>query len=206
MNNKTNTWAAQVGSREASEAIQRIAFSFGYNWADQTTSTQRVQLFDITVLFFHPEDKTITYGTSVSHAYLYACKVCRTIDDVINAFNNPPVIKQKKTVGDTDIYHDGSVYFGHKDQNAKEFDEVVKARNEFLGREVQKNKMVPKVRFLYNGPSSGQKIRTVLILEDSGDRYSCLDVDDDTTTPFKYFRKDRIVGAIEFLGLKEVKS
>lgn len=197
---KANTWAAQVGSREVSEAIQRIAFSFGYNWAGQNESNQSVQLFDIKVLYFHIEGKKITYGASAELTHLYASKVCKTIDDVINAFKNSPL--SKKVIGDTEIYEDGTVVFGHTKQNAMEFDEVVKVRNEFLGREVKRNKMVPKVRFLYNSPSSGQKVRTALVLEDFGDTYACLDDD----YAFKQFRKDRIVGDIEFLGLKEVKS
>lgn len=212
MNNKTNTrsvldkantWAAQVGSREVSEAIQRIAFSFGYNWAGQNESNQSVQLFDIKVLYFHIEGKKITYGASAELTHLYASKVCKTIDDVINAFKNSPL--SKKVIGDTEIYEDGTVVFGHTKQNAMEFDEVVKVRNEFLERkDTSKNRRLPIVNFLYESPTSGRLVREVMILEDLGDTYACLDMKDGNA--FKQFRKDRIYGRVTFYGLSESKE
>jgi len=209
MNNKTNTWAAIVGSATLSEAVQRVAFSFGYKWPNGYRQGEIVAT-GYPVLFFNPEDKTISFGfdRTVSDK---ACKVCTTFDQVMELFKNPPkVVKELEKFrlsNGSILYKDGSCLFNDGIRtfsiSSADMDEAIKVRSKLMGKE-EKKSMAPVVRFRYDSPSSGQKLRSLMVLEDSVDSYSGLDMEDNNL--FKRFRKDRIVGAVMFVGFSEVKD
>lgn len=203
MNNKTNKWAVLVSTPALNEAVQRIAFSFGYEWHGRGKSlSNNIE----NVLYFNPIDKKITFGMDSKEIELYACKVCNTLEQVMETFANPPN-NQKRVLEIATLHKDGSVDLIGTVLSSSKFDELVKIRNEFLGQKevkVNKNRRLPKVGFIYSGSSSGKRNRRVMIVEDLGDTYACLDMDDGNA--FKQFRKDRILGSIWFIGLSEEKE
>lgn len=209
-NSKSTEWAALVGSPAISEAVQRIAFTFGYRWI---TTHDKVNHTDAPVLIFNSANKVISYESKSVGLSEKVCKVCVCLDEVIQTFQNPPteVSESRETLENgTTVFSDGSVLF-RKYKLSKEtvaltspdIDEMISVRNKLLGKE-EKKSVSPVVRFRYASPSSGQNLRKLMVLEDSVDSYSGLDMEDGNS--FKRFRKDRIVGGVMFVGLSEVKN
>lgn len=209
MNNNTNAWAVTVGNSKFSEAVQRIAFSFEYQWGDFTKSVKHT---DVPVLYFTPGNKYITYGTSRDGLEDQVCKVVNTLEEVIENFNNPPS-NTSVSIGKFQFYRDGSVLVGQMGRSVsihkEEFDEAVVARNKFLGREKKnKKRRFPIVKFKYDSKSSKKKeVRRIILLEETEDIYSGLDMNDmKNPNSYKVFRKDCVLGDIQFIGLSEEKE
>jgi hypothetical protein len=223
INENVNVWAVQVDTTEASEAVQRVAFSFGYGWPGEwpfTDGVKEVNHTDRKSLYFYPDEKVIRHGTNPFESIVPVCKVCTTIVEVIQLLKNPPVAKKVKTVsmskcGSHDVFADGSVLIRDRSNDRvtvavlpKEMEEVIKTRNELMGKKEDKNeskKLYPLIQFLYNSPSSGKRVRRVAFVEDKGEAYACLDLDDNNL--YKLFRKDRMsrFEHPSFLGTVEVK-
>lgn len=207
MNNKTNAWAVTVDNPKFSEAVQRIAFSFGYNWGPFGNDT-KPQYTNATALCFYPNSKSIKYGTATDISSLDVCKVCNTLEEVVDNFNNPPF---DNNIGPLELYKDGSVLArqgNHFVAISKEyFDKAVVVRNELLGREEKnKKRSLPIVTFKYDSISITEKRRKreILLLKDDVEYYYGLDVKDNFS--FKKFRKDRISGNVTFVGMSEEKE
>lgn len=200
MNNKTNTWAVIIKNPQHSEAVQRIAFSFGYKWG---VYGEDLVYKDAKMLFFSPNSKIITYGLTEKIHNMEYSKVCNTIEQVVETFMNPPE-NQQRIVENVVIYKDGSVDLVGEVLTSSKFDKLIKVRDEFLGRKSDRKSRLPKIGFVYGSPISGNRDRQVMVVDDLGDTYACLDMGDGNS--FKQFRKDRIVGKITFLGLSEEKE
>lgn len=207
MNTKTNTWATLVGSLAISEAIQRVAFSFGYKWPGHTEG--EVVNTRYPVLFFNPDLKTIGFAFDTKDVDLMACKLCVTLDQVVQLLKTPPVVKKElwvKLCNGTTVHKDGSVLFGSGTRSvavcSTEMEEVIETRNKLM--EKKEKKVLPVIQFRYDSPSSGNRLRKLMVLEDQAYSYSGLDMDDGNQ--FKNFRKDRIVGTVMFGGFAETKS
>lgn len=199
MNNNTTTWAVEVGTSELSEAIQRIAFSFGYGWPDGAGVKYTFGQY----LIFNPELKLIHYSNNRSVVESCLCKIVITFDEIVKLFKEPPV-KNWVHVDRTVITKNGDVKpIPSVTIDSAHFDKLVEARNKLMGKE-EKKRVAPVVRFRYESPTSGQKLRKLMVLEDTRDCYSGLDMEDGNL--FKRFRKDRIVGAVMFVGFSEVKD
>jgi hypothetical protein len=209
MNPKTNTWAALVGSLAISEAIQRVAFSFGYKWPGYNSGEVVHTVYP--VLFFNPDLKTILFGFDTKTVDDKACKLCITFDQVIELFKTPPVVKKELWVkvcdGTTTVHKDGFVLFGSGPRSvavtSTEMEEVIEARNKLMGKE-EKKKVLPVIQFRYSSPSSGERLRKLMVTDDQVDFYSGLDMDDNNQ--FKKFRKNRVVGTVMFVGFSETKD
>jgi hypothetical protein len=206
MNNKTNTWATVVLNPTLSEAIQRIAFSFGYNWP--LSGKLEPKYTDATVLYFNPNDKSLTYGFSTDGLQTEVCKVCNTLEGVIELLNNPPTINK---VGPLKLFKDGSALALQGTNSVviskDDFDKAVVVRNELLGqKEKNKKRSLPIVTFKYDSISITEKRRKreILLLKDDVEYYYGLDVKDNFS--FKKFRKDRISGNVTFVGMSEEKE
>lgn len=217
MNTKTNTWAALVGSPAISEVLQRLAFSFGYKWPGYTSV--EVVNTSYPVLFFNPDRKTIGFAFDTKSVDLMACKLCVTLDQVVELLKTPPDMKEEwvKLCDGTTVYKDGSVLFGSGPRSAAvcstEMEEVIKARNKLMGKEEkekekekekEEKKVLPVIQFRYSSPSSGERLRKLMVTDDQGDYYSGLDMDD--ANLYKKFRKDRVVGTVMFGGFAETKD
>lgn len=206
MNTKTNKWATLVGSPASSEALQRLAFSFGYKWPGYNSG--EVANTSYPVLFFNPDLKTIGFAFDTKTAEDMACKLCVTLDQVIELFKTPPDVKKQwlDCNGNT-VHKDGSVLFGSGPRSvavtSTEMEEVIEARNKLMGKE-EKKKVLPVIQFRYSSPSSGERLRKLMVTDDQGDYYSGLDMDD--TNLYKKFRKDRVVGTVMFGGFAETKD
>lgn len=194
------TVAALVGNSSMSEAVQRIAFTFGYKWA--ASIGQKVYSADSPVLYFNTQEKVIKHGTIARNAGHEAYKVCVTMDQLIDALKNPVNVVQ---VGNVEISSDGSVTVkgneaSRHSMNSEEFERVVEARNKMMGKKVK----LPVIQFRYHSPTSGGKVRRIALLGEDDVYLSGLDLEDGNT--FKQFRKDRLEvgGSIWFDGLKEV--
>lgn len=194
------TIAALVGNSAMSEAVQRIAFTFGYKWA--ANIGQKVYSVDSPVLYFNTQDKIIKHGMVARNAGHEAYKVCVTMDQLIDALKNPVNVVQ---VGNVDVSSDGSVTVkgneaSRHSMNSEEFEQVVEARNKLLGKKVK----WPVISFRYHSPTSGLKNRRIALVSEDDTYLSGLDLEDSNL--YKQFRKDRLMvgGSILFVGLKEV--
>lgn len=197
MNNKTNSWAAIVGTTALSEAVQRVAFTFGYQWKGVGMNITGTSY---PVLIFNPDDKTIGYSLDQRTIGNLVCKACVTFDQVMDLFKNPPKSKKMEKVGSLEVYDDGSVFVESGVAITSDvFNKVVEIRNKLMGKKVK----LPVIRFRYHSPTSGAKVRNIALLSEDKDHLAGLDLDDGNT--FKQFRKDRLMvgGAIWFLGLTE---
>jgi hypothetical protein len=197
MNNKTNLWAAIVGTATFSEVVQRVAFTFGYEWESVGKEVTRTEH---PVLVFDPNNKFITYYHDQRTVGSFVCKVCVTLDQVMDTCKNPPKVKKEEKIGDVEVFEDGSVLVGGKySLSNNDVETVITARNRLMG----KKQKLAAIQFSYDSPTSGQKLRRLAVTEDGGDVYSGLDMDNGNT--FKRFRKDRIVGKVVFVGLASVE-
>lgn len=208
MNTKTNTWATLVGSLGISEAVQRVAFSFGYKWSGHKSG--EVVNTNYPVLYFNPDLKTIDFGVDTKTVDENACKLCVMLDQVVELLKTPPDVKKRwvKLYNGTTVHKDGSVLFDSGTRSvavsSTEMEEVIEARNELMDK-VEKKKVLPVIQFRYSSPSSGERIRKLMVTDDQGDFYSGLDMEDDSNL-FKRFRKDRVVGTVMFVGFSETKD
>lgn len=199
MNNKTHLWAVRVSNTEFSEAVQRIAFSFGYHWAGE--QDQVVKYTSEPVLCFDSVRKTIKYLTQLDNVQNYVCKVCFSLEDVIATFNSPPKVIKTEKVGQFEIDEDGTVLFkGIYHFTSECFNNVIEVRNKLMG----KKQKLPVIRFRYHSPTSGLKVRQIALVGEDDVYLNGLDLEDGNK--FKQFRKDRLEagGTIWFGGLKEV--
>jgi hypothetical protein len=209
MNNNTNAWAVTVDNPKFSEAIQRIAFSFGYNWGPFENDT-KPQYTGATALYFYPNSKSIKYGTATKLLMKDVCRVSNTLEEVIENFNNPP---SDNIVGPFELFKDGSVLARQGNHSVsihkEQFDKAVVVRNELLGREEKnKKRRFPIVKFKYDSKLSKKKeVRQIILLEETQDYYSGLDMNDmKNPNSYKVFRKDCVLGDIQFIGLSEEKE
>lgn len=198
MNKNTNVWAALIGGPAESEAIQRIAFSFGYKWSNGLNCPYALKF---PILLFDADTKTIRHSDDKVSLDKTVCEVCVSLVQAMKLFLSPPnnPKMKMKAVKTAKVFEDGSVLVGNSpvlyDFSSEDFEEVVKQRNQLMGK---KRKLL-LVGFVYDSPSSGRRDRRVTLIEDSVDSYAGLDVDDSNT--FKRFRKDRILGHMRVIGL-----
>lgn len=205
MNKNTNVWAAIVGGPSESEAIQRIAFTFGYKWDNGLDCPYAVKY---PALLFDADTKTISYSDDRNGLDDKVCQVCVSLVQAMNLFLTPPnnPKKKEKTVKTMRIFEDGSALVGNSpvlyDFSPADFEEAIKIRNKLMGKEEPK-KNLPVIQFRYHSPTSGSKVRTIALLNEDKVYLSGLDIEDGKK--FKQFRKDRLMvgGAIWFLGLTE---
>jgi len=197
MNNTTNVWAAVTGYAAASETVQRMAFTFGYSWSG---ARQVVMNTTAAALLFNPDNKTIEYALLRDTVEEKACKVCVTYDQVLETLKNPPKVVRMEKVGAVEIWDDGSLLVDKQYPiSADTFRLIVEARNKLMGKKVK----MPIIRFSYDSPTSGKKVRKIALLREDKDYLEGLDFDDGMG--YKQFRKDRIpIGtSILFLGLTD---
>lgn len=165
MNKNTNIWAVKVGRPDLFEVVQRIAFSFGYGWSSLRDNKVVINK-DVLFIYFNPVNKMmIPITRSTINVELDVCKICLSIEEVLDTLKNPPVVKVEK-------------------------DEKQPQR-------------LPAVQFIYNSPSSGRRLRRVLVSDSTLDYLTGLDVQDKNL--FKRFSKSRIVGPMMFMGFSETK-
>jgi hypothetical protein len=209
MINNTNAWAVTVDNPKFSEAIQRIAFSFGYKWS-LLKEDNKPQYTNATALYFYPNSKSILYGTATDISRKDVCRVSNTLEEVIENFNNPP---SNSSIGKFQFYKDGSVLVGQMGRSVsihkEEFDEAVVARNKFLGREDNsKKRSFPIIKFKYDSKTSKKKsVRQIILLGETEEYYNGLDMNDlKNPNSYKVFRKDCVLGDIQFIGFSEAKE
>jgi hypothetical protein len=191
MNTNTNKWAVEVGNANLSEAIQTIAFSYGYVWAGSYRNEKKVSQLSAKFLVFTPSTMTITYSDSRFEVELAVNQVVTSFDSVMNLFKSPPAVSVK--VGsDITVNKTGDVSLKTFVIPSGLFDQVVTARNTLLGK---KNKL-PVVRFTYTSQNSGRKTRNVMVTEMTEDAISGLDMDADNK--FKKF----LVGKVGAAGVQ----
>lgn len=199
MKSNTSKWAVEIGNEKISEAVQRIAFSYGYNW---TGVDNRVQYTDRPFLVFDPDDKIITYSCNREHLKEKGYEIVLYIDKMVELFNNPPTADLK--VGDFTIRKNGDImlYNGVIVAGDK-FDKVVNERAKFLKREdpVALKRKLPVVQFVYTSQNSGRKVRNVLVINKDDEKIVGLDEDDNMS--LKTFLFTRMTGVIEFRGFVE---
>lgn len=146
----------------------------------------QIRYLDAKVLYFNPDNKRISYDIHRRDVPILACKVCASMQDVMDCFANPPSRKNKsESFGGIEVFEDGTVVYGDKPCKVKVesdvFDKIVETRNKLMGKE---NATVLEVRFTYD------RIRNVSV-KSVDDTYLCgLDMDDNNV--FKRFRKDQI--------------
>lgn len=165
MNNNTNVWAVRLGRPNASEMVQRMAFSFGYEWANPTLK-QTVSHKDAPVIYFRPTNKLMVPVSRPINIEADVCKICLTLEEVLVTLQDPPVVKVEEP----------------KRQPSR----------------------LPAVQFNYNSPSSGRRLRKILVTDSTLDYVMGLDVQDGNL--FKRFSKSRIVGPMTFVGLSETRD
>lgn len=125
MNNKACMFYVNIKNRDESEAIQRIAFSFGYGWGGVK---QVVSYFEAPFLFFNPNQKIITYSFDKVFFENEVCVMCNTIEDVVRMFH------YLSNSGNYVVNLDGSVLYDGKRITSEKFDELSEVRNIILGR------------------------------------------------------------------------
>ncbi len=213
MNTNTNKWGVEVGGPEISEAIQRIAFSFGYRWAmDRNSLRNEVRNVNGQVLVFNPDEKEITFCASRQSADRYVCKMIRIISEVVEMFKTPPVEAKEWQVSSNGhtVHKDGSVLFKNTTESvavsSPAMDEVINLRNKFIGKleekkEVKYVRMASKVTFVYRSQNSLKKARTVLVLKADENGMDGLDVHDHLK--YKRFLYKNVLGNIVFIGFQE---
>jgi hypothetical protein len=190
MNKNTNKWAVEVGNANLSEAIQTIAFSYGYSWSGWGAKT--VSNTTAKFLVFNPESKSIIF-TNSRHEVEDSCnQVVTTFDAVMNLFKSPPQVSVR--MGDWTIAKNGNVTLSDIAIPADEFDRVVNKRNEVMGK---KDKL-PVVKFTYTSQNSGRKTRNVMVTEMDDDYISGLDMDADNK--FKKFLVGKVSGPVELVS------
>jgi hypothetical protein len=190
MNNRTNRWAVQV-TPKLSEAVQRIAFSYGYKWH---AGPAEVRYTEYPFLTFHPDTKTFGFVSENDIVKDHVSRVVTTFEDVIDLFNNPP--ESPLVMEGTVILRNGDVKPHALVLAAEHFDKVVKARDELLARN---RKKLPIVKFVYTSQTSTKKERKVAVTKFEP-RMFIEGYDLDDRNRYKRFLMDRINGFVAFDG------
>jgi hypothetical protein len=200
-------WAVAVQNPAISEAVQRIAFSFGYGWSARPPGKDVVQYINSKWLVVTPHMKRIHHTQSDPTNFNGVIKVVNTISEVVELFKNPP----KTTLSfntNVVIHPTGQVsvlinaitsYVFESDK----FDELVDKRSEFLGRNKDKKKLA-KASFIYTSQNTGRRMRTVLIIDSTETNIRGFDLDE-SNYKIKNFLKSKIDGGIAFIGYEEPK-
>lgn len=195
MNKNTNKWAVIIGSPNIGEAVQRIAFSFGYRW-NFNSSIVHITAYG-SALIFDPSSNQMLYNLNLDGNTV--CKVCTTMEEVLDTFKNPPKAVKSVVFGNSEIYDDGSVLIAGTSMTVKEFDNLIDTRNAFIKRAVDnKIPLLPVVKFIYDSPTSGRHSREGMVVKDGFDAWHVLDMKDGNA--YKVFLKNRIAGPVEFIG------
>jgi hypothetical protein len=195
MNTNSSKWAVEVGNANLSEAIQTIAFSYGYSWSGWGAKT--VDNTTAKFLVFNPESKALTYGNYRYELEDTCSQVVTTFDAVMTLLKTPPTTTVK--VGsDITVSKSGDVSVRLWTVGSDLFDKVVTARNTLLGK---KNKL-PVVKFTYTSQNSGRKTRNVMVTEMDADYISGLDMDADNK--FKKFLVGKVgVGGVQLVSFAD---
>lgn len=195
MDKNTIRWAYHPVNYTQTEIFQRLAFSFGYKWRGKD-DPQEVLNRSSSYLVIDPVSKEITHNMDLQSTESYVSKIVDTLDEALELFNTPPENSCK--VGDfATVYRNGDVTPFRKWSSA-EFDQVADARAKFICKETKtESRLFPRCSFTYTGHFSGQRIRNILVLEDTDRQIRGLDCDDSYT--FKSFLKEKIKGTISFL-------
>lgn len=195
MNNNTNKWAVAVGNVNLSEAIQLIAFQYGYRWPGGGNKVQRTIA---KYLIFNPEDKSILCASWWSDVDLSCSQVVNTIDTVnmfdqaLSFFKTPPTIK----VG-TDLVVNklgDVVNQGTKTITADLFDKLVSERVKILASKGE----TPVVSFTYTSQTEVRKLRHVAVIKMDNNTILGLDLDDGRRS--KLFFTENVRGKVEMTG------
>lgn len=195
MNKNTNRWAVEVKNANLSEAIQTIAFSFGYKWIGDSESKLE-KAITVKYLVFNPDTHQITWSTHWES--LDVNEITSDLDRAMELFKNPPE-NEVKVGSNITVKMDGNVnVLGHV-ISGELFDKVVKQRDIILGK-VTKHKL-PVVMFTYTSVSTGTKLRKLLVTNMTADYIEGLDADD--RYKYKKFLMDRMVGSLYFKGFDE---
>jgi hypothetical protein len=195
MNKNTIHWAYHSVNYTQAEIFQRLAFSFGYKWRGKD-DPQEVLNRSSSYFVIDPVYKEITYSMDLQFTESCVFKITDDLYDALELFNTPP--ENSRKVGDfATVYRNGDVTFFRKLTSA-EFDQVADARAKFSCKETKtESQLFPRCSFTYTGHFSGQRIRNILVLEDTDRQIRGLDCDDSYT--FKSFSKEKIKGTISFL-------
>lgn len=191
MNKKTRQFAVQVSSPGHSEAVQRIAFSFGYGWP---MDGKNIIHTNAKFLVFDPEGMLI-FWANLKSELMNVEIVISTFEEVIKLFNNPP--KSVLSVGNMNVWENGDVEFPFAGRLTSDgFDTVVREREKFIGRTIKKN--LPLVSFSYKSKSSGVKNRYIAVTTVDPEWIGGLDQDDEWK--YKKFLRNSILSEIVFSG------
>lgn len=207
MNNNTTRWAVKVQSPSISEAIQRIAFSFEYQWQGDIGKPV-VKNTHSTHLVFDPTTKKVFFIVEFTNVENHVCKIVETISEAIELFKTPPTCNLQLGSNISVDKYGKVTFYGYgtsRTISTAEFDNLVEKRNEFLGRKTipvptpQPTKL-PVVTFRYRSGSDHAvpKDRKVLVLRIEDGKLVGLDVNDGNA--FKKFILSRFVGDIKFVG------
>jgi hypothetical protein len=193
MNINTNKWAVSCVNPNFSEAVQRIAFSFGYDWLREKehkplNKTQKYLIFD-------PSSKCITYCSEGDNFEQYVYKLVFSIYEVVEMFNSPES-NVLNVHCDIQVRKDGSIGVKGWGISSTLFDELVIKRDSFLGKLGKtEKKNLPIVSFTYFSKSSGRKMRHVMVTKmDEFGSLEGLDLDDNNK--YKKFSAANISGGI----------
>lgn len=130
MNTNANRWAVKVKNSLMNEAIQHIAFGFGYSWG--RTNSNDISWINASFLIFNPDLKIITWANNELDFSDTVYQIVSTYEDVVYLFNHPPM--NSKKIGYFEFKKDGSVSILSDGVFSKDvFDEVVAERAKFLG-------------------------------------------------------------------------
>jgi hypothetical protein len=196
---KYSPWAVAIESPNFSELIQRVAFSFGYQWPDVGyTKNSQIKNTSCAYLVFDPNENEITYlamplDIQWLEDHSYPC--VSTYTEVLKMFKNPPliVVDVLKT-NFCNINKTGDIFW--KDglfMSGVAFDDLVKTRNEFLGRKPEKSKL-PYVSF--SNKLTG-KVEYAYIVSQEFELIKYFNETDHTT---KQIDHKNIIGSMRFIA------
>lgn len=199
--NKKNSWAFKVASPELSEAIQLVAFSYGYKW--QGWQDQLEVIFkDCKYLIFNYKEKTITWTNCESTVLAYTDKTVTSFEDAIKLLQSPPTnfVRVKDFAN---ICENGIIEFDYpvKALTSNDINQINEARNKILNKTSVKKRMLPTVIFTYTSKHSGKKDRHVAVTNMQDGYIEGLDQDDNYN--FKSFLLEKVSGLIEMTGFVE---
>lgn len=203
----TRNWAVEVGDATLSEIAQYAAFGFGYKWNVAEPSTKKPLFTNAKFLVFDPINKVIMYANTRDEVMPAVCKIVVLWEDVLNTFKNPPVLpipeKALNFSSSIKVSDKGHVTItGSQFMLSNTFDDLVKQRNTFLGKDVVTKPVTPepkqysRVNFIYTTPTKGRKVRNLLLDKSSDATIEGFDIDDNYT--YKMFLRARINGTIKF--------
>jgi hypothetical protein len=205
MNTNTSKWAVEIGDGNAnlSEAIQTIAFSYGFTWDGFARNNWGENVVDHTLarfLVFNPETKVITCRNFRKDVENECSQLVSKVEDVVNLFKSPPSVSVSVKVGtDITVNKTGDVYMKTFVIGSELFEQIVSIRNKLLGK---KNKF-PVARFSYTSQNSGRKVRNVIVTDMNINNGLLTGLDIDDNDKFKKFLTSKISGPVELRGFVE---